>query len=130
METNKTTAATSTNYNLFPILLVNFIGTLGYSIVLPFLVVIVSKLGGNELILRYFKCNFSIFPVNRRPGIIGAWSDRYGRKKILLLSNFRNTHLPDGNRIDAYHRIQLLSVNCYWKKEYRIILITANQIRL
>jgi MFS transporter, DHA1 family, tetracycline resistance protein len=32
---------------LFPILLVNFIGTLGFSIVLPFLVTLVLKLGGN-----------------------------------------------------------------------------------
>lgn len=112
METNKTTPATSKNYNLFPILLVNFIGTLGYSIVLPFLVVIVSKLGGNELIYGILSATFPFFQLIGAP-VLGAWSDRYGRKKILLVSNFRNTHLPDGNRIDAYHRIQLLSANCH-----------------
>ena len=38
------------NRSIFPVLLVNFIGTLGYSIVLPFLVVLVIRLGGNEII--------------------------------------------------------------------------------
>jgi MFS transporter, DHA1 family, tetracycline resistance protein len=33
--------------SLFPILLVNFVGTLGFSIVLPFLVFVVMKFGGN-----------------------------------------------------------------------------------
>ena len=32
---------------LFPILLINFIGTLGFSIVLPFLVFLVKDFGGN-----------------------------------------------------------------------------------
>jgi hypothetical protein len=35
---------------LFPILIVNFIGTLGFSIVLPFLVFLVTKFGGNALV--------------------------------------------------------------------------------
>jgi MFS transporter, DHA1 family, tetracycline resistance protein len=33
--------------SLFPILLVNFVGTLGFSIVLPFLVFLVMKFGGD-----------------------------------------------------------------------------------
>jgi len=36
--------------SLFPILLVNFIGTLGFSIVLPFLVFLVTDFGGNALV--------------------------------------------------------------------------------
>src|ERR687896_1351983 len=35
--------------SLFPILLVNFVGTLGFSIVLPFLVFLVMKFGGVKL---------------------------------------------------------------------------------
>jgi hypothetical protein len=35
---------------LFPVLLVNFIGTLGFSIVLPFLVFVVLRFGGNALV--------------------------------------------------------------------------------
>ena len=36
--------------SLFPILLVNFIGTLGFSIVLPFLVFLVMKFGGDAVV--------------------------------------------------------------------------------
>jgi MFS family permease len=70
---------------LFPILLVNFIGTLGYSIVLPFLVVIVLKLGGNALVYGLLGATYSFFQLIGAP-VLGNWSDRYGRRKILLLS--------------------------------------------
>ena len=69
---------------LFPILLINFIGTLGFSIVLPFLVFLVKDFGGNAIVLvlcLQYILNFIGAP------ILGKWSDTYGRKKILLLSN-------------------------------------------
>ena len=71
--------------SIFPILLVNFIGTLGYSIILPFLVVLVLKFGGNELIYGIMGATYSFFQLLGAP-ILGSWSDRFGRKKILLLS--------------------------------------------
>ena len=71
--------------SIFPILLVNFIGTLGYSIILPFLVVLVIKFGGNELIYGIMGATYSFFQLLGAP-ILGSWSDRFGRKKILLLS--------------------------------------------
>jgi MFS family permease len=71
--------------SLFPILLVNFIGTLGFSIILPFLVVLVLKLGGNEIIYGIMGATYSFFQLIGAP-ILGNWSDIYGRKKILLLS--------------------------------------------
>ncbi|MBV6645829.1 MAG: MFS transporter [Cyclobacteriaceae bacterium] len=70
---------------IFPILLVNFIGTLGYSIVLPFLVVLVLKFGGNELIYGVMGATYSFFQLIGAP-ILGNWSDRVGRRKVLLLS--------------------------------------------
>jgi DHA1 family tetracycline resistance protein-like MFS transporter len=73
------------NVLLFPILLVNFIGTLGFSIVLPFLVVIVLRLGGNEVVYGLLGAAYSFFQLIGAP-VLGAWSDRYGRRKILLLS--------------------------------------------
>ena len=42
--------ASTAKPTLFPVLMVNFIGTLGYSIIIPFLVFIVDKFGGNEFI--------------------------------------------------------------------------------
>ena len=76
---------TKSNTNIFPILTVNFIGTLGYSIVLPFLVILVLKFGGNELIYGILGATYSFFQLIGAP-ILGSWSDRVGRRKILLLS--------------------------------------------
>lgn len=70
---------------IFPILLVNFIGTLGYSILLPFLVVLVAKFGGNELIYGILGATYSTFQFVGAP-MLGRWSDRIGRRKVLLLS--------------------------------------------
>ncbi len=75
----------TTQASIFPILLVNFIGTLGYSIILPFLIVLVIKLGGNELIYGVMGATYSFFQLIGAP-ILGKWSDNFGRKKILLLS--------------------------------------------
>ncbi len=70
---------------LFPLLLVNFIGTLGFTIVLPFLVALVTRLGGNALVYGMMGATYSLFQLVGAP-ILGRWSDVYGRRKILLLS--------------------------------------------
>lgn len=75
----------NTSVPIMPILLVNFIGTFGYSIVLPFLIVLVLALGGNELTYGVLGATYSFFQLIGAP-VLGNWSDRYGRKKILLLS--------------------------------------------
>jgi DHA1 family tetracycline resistance protein-like MFS transporter len=72
--------------SLLPILLVNFVGTLGFSIVLPFLVFVVMKFGGNAIVYGLLAATYPAFQLIGSP-ILGKWSDRYGRKKILLLSN-------------------------------------------
>jgi MFS family permease len=71
---------------LFPLLLVNFIGTLGYSIVLPFLVFLVTDFGGNALIYGVVGAMYPAFQLIGAP-ILGKWSDAYGRKRILFLSH-------------------------------------------
>ena len=71
--------------SLYPILLVNFIGTLGYSIVIPFLVILVTKLCGNALVYGLLSATYSFFQLFGAP-VLGRWSDTYGRKKVLLLS--------------------------------------------
>ena len=71
--------------SLFPILLVNFIGTLGFSIVLPFLVFLVTDFGGNALVFGIVAAMYPAFQLIGAP-ILGRWSDHYGRKKVLLVS--------------------------------------------
>ena len=78
-------AGRSGQISLFPILLVNFIGTLGFSIVLPFLVTLVNRFGGNALIYGVMGATYSAFQLVGAP-ILGRWSDRYGRRKVLLVS--------------------------------------------
>ncbi|SDD73365.1 Predicted arabinose efflux permease, MFS family [Mucilaginibacter pineti] len=77
--------STQTKPTLFPILLVNFIDALGFSVVIPFLVVIVIKLGGHELVYGFLSATYSFFQLIGAP-ILGNWSDKFGRKKILLIS--------------------------------------------
>jgi MFS family permease len=71
--------------SLAPILLVNFIGAMGYSIVLPFLIIIVLEFGGNEYIYGALGATYSFFQLIGAP-VLGRWSDQIGRRKVLLLS--------------------------------------------
>ncbi len=71
---------------LYPLLLINFIGTLGYSIVLPFLVFLVIDFGGNAIIYGILAAMYPAFQLIGAP-ILGRWSDSYGRKKVLLISH-------------------------------------------
>ena len=72
--------------SLFPLLLINFTGTLGFSIVLPFLVFLVSDFGGNAVVYGLLAATYPTFQLIGAP-ILGRWSDIYGRKKVLLLSH-------------------------------------------
>lgn len=70
---------------IFPILLVNFIGILGYSIVIPILIFIVVDLGGNGFIYGILGAMYPFFQFIGAP-ILGSLSDRIGRKKVLIIS--------------------------------------------
>jgi MFS family permease len=72
--------------SLFPLFLVNFVGTLGFSIVLPFLVFLVMKFGGNAIVYGLLAATYPAFQLIGAP-VLGRWSDIFGRKKVLLLSN-------------------------------------------
>jgi MFS family permease len=67
------------------LLLVNFTGSLGFSIVLPFLVFLVHKWRGNALVYGVVGAAYSAFQLIDAP-VLGRWSDRFGHKKILFLS--------------------------------------------
>ncbi|HKG71094.1 MAG TPA: MFS transporter [Nitrososphaeraceae archaeon] len=72
--------------SLFPLLLINFIGTLGFSIVLPFLVFLVTDFGGNAIVYGMLAATYPALQLIGAP-ILGQLSDIYGRKRILLLSH-------------------------------------------
>ena len=82
---NSSDPQTGESISLLPLLSVNFIGTLGFSIVLPFLVFLVNRLGGNAFIYGLASSMYPAFQLIGAP-ILGRWSDIYGRKKILFLS--------------------------------------------
>lgn len=75
----------SKSISLFPVLLVNFIGTMGYSIIMPFLVFLVTKFGGNEFMYGILGAIYPTFQLFGAP-LLGRWSDILGRKRILFLS--------------------------------------------
>ena len=75
----------STRPPLLPILSINFIGTLGFSIVLPFLVFLVTDWGGNAFIYGLTGATYSVFQLIGAP-LLGRWSDRIGRRRVLLVS--------------------------------------------
>ncbi|SPH24991.1 Tetracycline resistance protein, class C [Defluviimonas aquaemixtae] len=70
---------------LTPLLAITFVGTLGFSIVTPFLVVLVTKWGGNAVIYAVLAATYSVFQLFGAP-ILGRLSDRVGRRKVLILS--------------------------------------------
>jgi len=78
-------AAMRNQISIIPILSVNFIGTLGYSIVMPFLIFLVAKFGGNSVIFGILGATYSAFQLIGAP-VLGKYSDIYGRKPVLLIS--------------------------------------------
>ena len=58
------------------LLLVSFTGSLGFSIVMPFLVFLVHKWGGNALVYGLVSAAYSAFQLIGAP-VLGRWSDRY-----------------------------------------------------
>lgn len=71
--------------SLFPVLLVNFIGFLGYSLIIPILVFLVERFGGNAFVYGIMGAVYPAFQLIGAP-LLGRWSDRVGRRRALLVS--------------------------------------------
>src|SRR5262249_61876429 len=70
---------------LLSVLAVNVVSSMGFSIVLPFLVFLVSDLGGNAVVYGLVGATYPLFQFIGSP-ILGRLSDRRGRRLVLLLS--------------------------------------------
>jgi MFS transporter, DHA1 family, tetracycline resistance protein len=75
------------NKQLLTIFLIVFIDLLGFGIVLPLLPFIGEKYGANPFAIGLLTATYSFFQLISSP-ILGRLSDRYGRKKLLIISQF------------------------------------------
>jgi len=85
MHATSTEPTTAGQPSILPILTVNFVGTLGFSIVIPFMVFLVAKWGGNAIVYGAVASTYSAFQLIGAP-ILGNLSDRLGRRVVLLIS--------------------------------------------
>jgi len=73
------------NKSLMTIFLIVFIDLLGFGIILPLLPYIAEKYSAGPLQIGLLTATFSFFQLIASP-ILGKLSDRYGRKKLLIIS--------------------------------------------
>jgi DHA1 family tetracycline resistance protein-like MFS transporter len=70
---------------LTSLIAVNFAGSLGYTVVMPFLVFLVLQWGGDEIVYSVVLASYPIFQLFGSP-LLGRWSDVYGRRRVLMIS--------------------------------------------
>ena len=70
---------------LLPIFIVVFIDLLGFSLILPLLPYYASTFGATAQTIGYLVATYSLCQFLAAP-ILGAWSDRHGRRPLLLYS--------------------------------------------
>lgn len=75
------------NKAFLTIFLIMVTEVLGFSLILPFLPVYALELGASPLVISLIFSSFSLFQFFSAP-ILGKLSDLYGRKPLLLLSQF------------------------------------------
>lgn len=72
------------------LLLVVFIDLIGFGIVIPILPLLVTKTGGSAILVGTIIAAFSLFQFIFAP-ILGRFSDKYGRRPVLILSSILNS---------------------------------------
>jgi DHA1 family tetracycline resistance protein-like MFS transporter len=115
-------AKSQPTFSIAPLLAVNFVGTLGFSIVTPFLVVLIIQWGGNSLVYGLVAATYSVFQFFGAP-ILGRMSDRVGRMRVLQLSQL-GTLLSWGVFLTAFAMPDtvLLDVNSRYVGEFALTL--------
>lgn len=108
--------------SIAPLLAVNFVGTLGFSIVTPFLVVLVSQWGGNAVVYGILAATYSFFQLFGAP-VLGRMSDRVGRRRVLLLSQL-GTLLSWGVFLLAFAlpAAKIMDVESRWLGDFALTL--------
>jgi len=71
----------------FIVLIIQITEVLGFSLILPFLPLYARNLGASPLTVGLIPASFSLLQLFSAP-IMGRLSDTYGRKPLLLLSQF------------------------------------------
>lgn len=70
---------------LTPVLLLTFVNTLGFSVLIPVLPFLVKQYGASEIVFGFLIAAYSAFQFLAAP-VLGAMSDKWGRKPILLIT--------------------------------------------
>ncbi|MFA5136520.1 MAG: MFS transporter [Patescibacteria group bacterium] len=78
------------NKPLLAIFLIVFIDLLGFGLILPLLPFIAEKYKANVAQIGFLTASYSFFQLIASP-ILGKLSDRYGRKKLLIISQIGTT---------------------------------------
>lgn len=118
----KTLVRSKSQVSIAPLLAINFVGTLGFSIVTPFLVVLVTKWGGNAVVYGILAATYSFFQLFGAPAL-GKMSDRVGRRRVLFLSQL-GTLLSWGVFLIAFalpHTV-LMDVDSRWLGDFVLTL--------
>lgn len=108
--------------SIAPLLAVNFVGTLGFSIVTPFLVILVTQWGGNAVVYGLLAATYSFFQLFGAP-VLGRMSDRVGRRRVLLLSQL-GTLVSWGVFLIAFAlpAVKVLNVESHWLGDFVLTL--------
>jgi DHA1 family tetracycline resistance protein-like MFS transporter len=75
---------------LLPILGITFIDILGFSILIPLLPFFVKKFGAPDIVVGWVFATYSLCQLVAGP-LWGNWSDRIGRKMVLIVSQIGST---------------------------------------
>ncbi|WP_420466634.1 MFS transporter [Panacagrimonas sp.] len=73
------------NPALWPIALIVFVDVLGFTVVIPLLPFYAQHLGATPMLVGALIATYALFSLFAAP-LLGQWSDRRGRKPVLLLS--------------------------------------------